>query len=337
MTSLKKHIDEYERATASVALNACFTALACLGQNLDRAFPGLKTGIRPKLGEISQRLRIDASPATIETSRNRFESEIGKWADAVISDLQRRTGEIKEMMLTLAGTAERITQRDTRNASRFTEFTVRVHSIARLEDIGAMRQQLNASALDLKASIQRMEEEGRATVAELQTQIDAYRLKASESERLAFTDELTGLRNRRGVEVSLESRRERRSRFAIILLDLNGFKTINDTHGHLVGDEALKHFASELREQFGPTDVVGRWGGDEFVVITDAEPGEIVASVNRVRRWVLGKYKVKTVRGVVEITLDAAIGVANWDLDEDSSSLLSRADTLMYAEKRIKA
>jgi diguanylate cyclase (GGDEF)-like protein len=337
MTSIKKHIDEWEQSVARCTLKAWCAALACVGRNTERAIPGLKGGLRGTLGELAERLQKDATPAIIEDSGNRFELELGRWADAVIEDLQKKTIDVKETMLTLAAAAERITQRDTVNSTRFGELTVRLQSIARLEDISAIRQQLTASALDLKANVQRMEEEGRATVRHLQTQIEIYRAQASESDRRASTDQLTGVKNRRGLELALESRRERQAPFSLILLDLNGFKEINDKHGHLAGDELLKLFAGELREQFRPADVVGRWGGDEFIVITDAPPGELEAFLNRVRRWVLGKYKVRTPNGILEIKADAAIGVAAWDLREDADRLLARADSQMYADKRVHA
>ena len=337
MTSIKKHIDELERALAGSALNAYTSALVCVGRETERALPGLKAGLRGTLGQLAERLRNDTAPATIDDSKNRFEREFGRWADSVIEDLQKKTLDVKEMMLTLAAAAERITQRDNTNTTRFSELTARLQSIGRLEDISAIRQQLTASVLDLKANVQRIEEEGRATVLHLQTQIDTWRAQASESEMRASTDQLTGVRNRRGIELALESRCERQSPFTLILFDLNGFKEINDTHGHPVGDELLRQFANELREQFRPADAVGRWGGDEFIVITDAPAAEIESCMNRVRRWVLGKYKVQTPGGVLEIRLDAAIGVAAWDLREDSARLLARADKLMYAEKRVSA
>lgn len=334
MISLKKHIDDCERSIVRSALNAWHSAMVCVGRNTERAIPGLKGSLKDPLNEIAERVKKDATPETIEDSQKCFERELGRWADSVIADVQNKTLEVKEMLLALAGAAEGITQRDNRNSTRFGELTQRLQSIGRLEDIRAIRQELTASARDMKASIQRMEEEGRATVLHLQSQIAVYRAKAAESERCASTDQLTGLMNRRGVELALESRRERRSVFAVILLDLNGFKSINDEHGHLVGDEVLRQFASELREQFRSADVIGRWGGDEFIVITDSGSGEIESCMNRIRRWVLGKYKVKTPGGTIEVELDAAVGLAAWDLQENSERLLARADSLMYAEKR---
>jgi diguanylate cyclase (GGDEF)-like protein len=334
MTSIKKYIDDWESGVDRSALNAYCSALASVARNTDRAIPGLKGSIKGALCELVERLRKDGTPVAIENSQTQFESELGKWADCLIADLQNKALEVKEMMLTLAAAAERIARMDSRNFSQFSELTTQLQAIGRLEDISAIRQQLIASALDLKTMVQRMEEEARANVQSLQTQIETYRAKATESERHATTDQLTGLKNRRAIELALESRRERRSAFSLILLDLNKFKAINDVHGHVVGDEVLKQFAGELREQFRSSDVVGRWGGDEFIVITDSTPTEIESGMNRVRRWVLGKYKVKTPGGLLEVTLDGSIGLATWDLVEDSAQLIARADRLMYAEKR---
>ncbi|HEX4136714.1 MAG TPA: GGDEF domain-containing protein [Bryobacteraceae bacterium] len=334
MTSIKQYMDELERAIARSALSAYAAALTCVGKETDRALPGLKGDMRSLLDELAGRLGADAGPSAIEECRTRFEFELDRWADLVIEDLDKKTSDAKELMLTLVAAAERISERDSTNSSRFSELTTRLQSIGTLDDISAIRRQLSTSVFDMKANIQRMDEEGRATVLDLQTQIEAYRAQALESERRATTDQLTGVRNRRGLEVAIESRRESRSSFSVILLDLNGFKEINDTYGHPVGDELLRLFANELRDQFASADIVGRWGGDEFVVVTYSTPDEVATCLNRVRRWVLGKYKVQTSDGMLEIGLDAAIGVAEWDLQEDSDRLLARADSLMYAEKR---
>jgi diguanylate cyclase (GGDEF)-like protein len=336
MTSIKKHIDDWELTIVRCALNAWCSAMVCVGRHAGRAFPGIDGGLSSAMSELAEQVRTDTNPVTIEHSQSRFEAELGEWADSVVADLQKKTLEVKEMMITLAAAAERITRRDNRNSRRFSELTIRLQSIGRLEDIGAMRKELTASALELRENIRRMEEEGLAAVVHLQTQIEIYKAKADESERRATTDLLTGLKNRRGVELVLASRRQRKSVFSLILLDLNGFKNINDAHGHLVGDEVLRQFASELRGQFRAADIVGRWGGDEFVVISDSDPREIESCINRVRRWALGKYRVKTPGRVLDVRVDASIGLAEWDLQEDSEQLLARADRLMYAEKRIR-
>ena len=99
--------------------------------------------------------------------------------------------------------------------------------------------------------------------------------------------------------------------FSVILLDLNEFKQINDSHGHPVGDE-VKQFASELKSAFRSTDVVARWGGDEFVVVLDCDIGEAKAQIERLSQWVFGEYTIRAGRNALKIKVDAAVGVAAW-------------------------
>jgi diguanylate cyclase (GGDEF)-like protein len=337
MTSLKKHIEAVEYGSIGSVFDACSKALMCVGRNAERALPGIKSDLKSALNEFVQRLRNNNDSPIVEDTHNRLELEVSRWADSVIADQEEKTVEVKGMMLTLTAAAESINKRDSRNSTKFGELSTRLQAAGRLEDLSAIRLQLTASVKDLKENLQRMEDESRATLAHLQSQINVYRAQAAESEKRASTDPLTGLKNRRGVEMAFESRRQRQSPFSLILLDLNRFKEINDTYGHLAGDQLLKHFGSELLGQFRPGDVVGRWGGDEFIIITDASPFEIESCTTQVRRWVFGMYKVQTPGGPLKIKLDAAIGITAWNRGEGLDGLLSRADALMYAEKRVRA
>jgi len=121
-----------------------------------------------------------------------------------------------------------------------------------------------------------------------------------------------------------------------MVLDVNGFKLINDTYGHLAGDDLLRQFGSELKLAFRATDVVGRWGGDEFIVIMDDGPQQATAQVERVARWVFGDYKIRCAEGTRKISVDAAVGLSAWQPGDTLRSLVDRADAAMYRSKRSK-
>ena len=153
-------------------------------------------------------------------------------------------------------------------------------------------------------------------------------------ERRATTDELTGLVNRREFERVTEEALLVADRFqtgvCLMLIDLNGFKQINDTLGHQFGDVVLKAAAQRLRSAVRDTDVVGRWGGDEFVILLPGvEDGSGVrASAERVGRLLAAT----PIAG--DVTVHAAIGAALFPrhgrgLDE----LISAADIAMYSAK----
>jgi adenylate cyclase len=149
----------------------------------------------------------------------------------------------------------------------------------------------------------------------------------------ASQDALTGLANRRSVKARLESLSECETPWSVIYLDLNGFKKINDTYGHQAGDDLLKQVGERLRLAFRSTDVVGRWGGDEFVALLDASYAAAQAQVSRITEQ-LSKEFVITTRGTSQqVSIGAAIGVVTRRPGETVSQVLQRADAEMYREK----
>ncbi len=156
------------------------------------------------------------------------------------------------------------------------------------------------------------------------------------SERAAALDPLTHLANRRAFELHLESKIAADIRFCLILIDLNDFKSVNDNYGHLVGDELLLQFAGELRGQFAAADTVARWGGDEFAVIVAGNLADAESRADRIRRWVLGEYKVPHGAESLKITVQASLGIAEWDGREGIPQLIARADKELYLSKETR-
>ncbi|RDU96274.1 GGDEF domain-containing protein [Trinickia dinghuensis] len=155
--------------------------------------------------------------------------------------------------------------------------------------------------------------------------------------QLAATDDLTGLSNRRGFEALghhlLQLCKRARSRASMLFFDLNGFKQINDDHGHTEGDLALVGFADVLRESMRETDVLARLGGDEFVaLVVGAEQGAEAQIIERVRTGV-ERYNRAQQRGY---ELNFSVGVAPVDETKQPSiaELIAIADHAMYANKR---
>ena len=155
--------------------------------------------------------------------------------------------------------------------------------------------------------------------------------------QLAATDDLTGLSNRRGFEALghhvLALSKRARARASLLFFDLNGFKQINDVHGHAEGDRALVGFAGVLRSALRETDVLARLGGDEFVaLVAGAQAGDEAQIIDRVRVGV-ARYNRDDRRGY---DLKFSVGYAPCDTHDDTSiaELIDIADHAMYANKR---
>ena len=155
-----------------------------------------------------------------------------------------------------------------------------------------------------------------------------------ELERLALYDSLTGLANRTLLGQRLEQALSRAARGgsppAVLVLDLDGFKAVNDGFGHPVGDELLAVVASRLRAAVGDRDTVARLGGDEFaVVVEDHEPGEVLDVADRVQQAVATPAHA----GGHTCFVGASIGVCFAVAGQTSDSVLGDADLAMYTGK----
>jgi two-component system cell cycle response regulator len=148
---------------------------------------------------------------------------------------------------------------------------------------------------------------------------------------LAVTDQLTGLRNRRYVRRHLDSLL-RTEEAAVLILDIDKFKSINDSYGHNVGDAALKDVAERLREQLRAADVVARYGGEEFLaVLTGAEAPEAMLVAERLREAVASAPVIAEGHRVpVTISIGVAVGLPGTPAEK----LIGAADAALYRAKR---
>ena len=104
-------------------------------------------------------------------------------------------------------------------------------------------------------------------------------------------------------------------------------------YGHPAGDALLRQFATELRAFFRSTDIVSRWGGDEFLVIVDCSAEEVRDRIEPVRKWVDGDYAIKIDGETRKVSVHASVGMASWRPGETAAELIARADAAMYAGK----
>jgi diguanylate cyclase len=158
-------------------------------------------------------------------------------------------------------------------------------------------------------------------------------LTMDELARMANTDELTGLANRRRVTEVIESKLRRFSRyghyFSIILFDIDHFKAINDQLGHEVGDQVLKALTQRSSETSREVDVIGRWGGEEFVVILPETSYE-----ESLQKAKLLCSHVAAASLVGDLSITISCGVTSAGSDDDIGSIFHRADTALYTAKR---
>lgn len=199
---------------------------------------------------------------------------------------------------------------------------------------------LNGAPFDAEVSLNRTEIGGEFFVQAIVRDITNNKLAEEALKAMSLVDDLTGLYNRRGFltlaqqELKMVNRIKRET--FLLFADLDGMKGINDTFGHLEGDQALIDIARIFKESFREPDILARIGGDEFVIlaregITGAGPGIFMERLHKN----LGLYNEKTDRNY---KLSLSMGVVAYDSKHPVSieTLLAQADSLMYEEKQRK-
>jgi diguanylate cyclase (GGDEF)-like protein len=160
----------------------------------------------------------------------------------------------------------------------------------------------------------------------------ALQLHAEEFERLALIDPLTGLSNRRSAMDRLTAEASRSQRYGhaltVVALDLDEFKQINDTYGHLAGDLVLKEFAARLGFAIRLSDFAARMGGDEFLVLLPE------CSIGQVESFLARLRPMEAEYDGQKIPIFFSAGWVGYEKGESTEQFLERADRTLYAEKR---
>jgi len=168
--------------------------------------------------------------------------------------------------------------------------------------------------------------------ANLQRTLVAWRDTAQEMHTLAHTDALTGLANRRAAQEVLGREVARADRYdrdvAVLMLDLDRFKVLNDTYGHPVGDRVLVALAERLRAHVRASDLVARWGGEEFVVVA---PETATSQARKLAEHLRAQVAKDAFLDGHRVTV--SVGVASFRPGDDIEALVSRADAALYRAK----
>jgi diguanylate cyclase (GGDEF)-like protein len=214
---------------------------------------------------------------------------------------------------------------------------------SRIENIAYLNKLLFATGVLLATALffgvffiyplirRQVKEEGK-----LRAMAESLSARSTTLEHAALTDGLTGMQNRRYFDDALKEYLEEFRRIGkpvgLMILDLDHFKQVNDTHGHDVGDEVLRAVAKCLKDMTRYHDVVARLGGEEFAVVTPNMDAELLARfAERIRKAVA---TMSVLSGNVRLKITTSVGLAVWDRKETAEDFYRRADRQLYEAKR---
>ena len=347
LISIKKYMDrntataaggDLERADLlAVTMDSYRAALRAIGKSAMLAcfFPGRE--LQQGLAKLESQLSPSAHPTDVKRTQMQVEEQLHRWGGFTADYLKSQADEVKELLVMLAGTAESVGERDKRYSGQFGGLTADLKALANLDDLAHVRSSLVRKATELKKYVDQMAVESESSLEQLRSKVSSYENKLKVAEQLASKDTLTGLANRRSVEAKMDWHISQNQTFCAVMIDLDLFKEVNDRYGHQAGDDLLRHFAKELQKNVRGEDLVGRWGGDEFIIVLCRDLAGGMSQIERIRKQAFGTFSIATGTnwGSVKLRAAASIGLAQWEPGKSIQQLIEEADSAMYLDKQV--
>ena len=188
------------------------------------------------------------------------------------------------------------------------------------------------------ASVQEVGDQLHLRLDASRQEVEALRVELQLARQEALTDALTGLTNRKGFDQTLaemmSDAHANNTVLCLILVDIDFFKRVNDTYGHLLGDNVIRHVAKVLHQAVKGKDCPARYGGEEFaVLLPDTNLAGAMTVAEQVRTAVAGGRLVKAETREAIDTITVSAGVARWQNAEPADELIARADRALYQSK----
>jgi len=224
--------------------------------------------------------------------------------------------------------------------SRIYDQNVRMEAITQLDDIRKIKESLKAEVAEMKQIIGEKQASDSKRIESLSKEVAVLRSSLEQVKDAALIDAMTGAYNRKTFDTRMKWVVKRSgivwSPTSLMMCDLDNFKQINDTYGHIVGDRVLKCFVQECKTMFRSDDFVARYGGEEFAILL---PGiGLRKSLSRAQSFCrllsLKQFMVDALRPDERICFTVSIGVSELQRDDTPEAFIDRADKALYKAKR---
>jgi len=336
MLSLKRTIDDLDRDQQRfrTLLDCYLAAVHGVQEHAVEVSPNTAQDLQLQLRTLCQELGEDPPIAALERSRGTLLTALADHKRLSERKLASREEDLRGIINVLGVAAETVSGHNEAHTARLRDFTTQLQVVARGSDLSRMRIELTRRVEELRSTADSMWRENHSSVSEMQAQLIEFQKRLERAETQAATDALTGLMNRGEGEDRLRKAVAGGRVVSIILIDLNGFKQVNDRWGHLAGDQVLKSFAHTLGQCVRPVDTACRWGGDEFLLMLNCNEEMARQRAEQIRLKLRITAKLVVLGKVIAVDVGASLGVAQARAGESFEDMLARADAELYGRKR---
>ncbi|MEJ5358136.1 MAG: diguanylate cyclase [Desulfobacterales bacterium] len=295
--------------------------------------------MQARLLELGETLGAEERLRRLRSAWESGSEAIAAFAERQKACLREREAELKQIIdiLTRAMAAVDLENRDYNRS--LLEQGRRLENLTRLDDLKKVKAAVLQESVQLREAVREKEARDQRRIASLSRQVESLRRELETVRREAECDALTGVLNRRAFDRALAdwvSRGTARPQdFCLVLVDIDDFKNVNDTYGHLAGDRILCTVARKCAQVLGPGDLLARYGGEEFAVLlagaslrTGLKKASRICGAVAAARYVLEESPADS-----GIRLTVSAGVAAWHAGDTAAALIERADRALYRAK----
>jgi len=295
---------------------------------------------KSSIDDLNGQFNSDERPKRIELNFEQQKSKILSFIEhqhAYIADREKELRDIIDL-LTKAMAGLDVENREFYN--RVHDQSEKMEKITRLDDIKKIKTALAHEVQQMREIVDIKKDQDHRKVQLLAGQVDSLRKELEKTRAKSMTDGLTGSYNREAFDEALSELIERsrvmNATFSLLMMDLDDFKLINDTHGHLIGDRVLMAFSQKCREAIRGDDYLARYGGEEFAIML---PGANLSNALKKGRQICdavaaARYATSTEQNDDYLSVTVSIGVTTFHKKDTPEKLIDRADKALYKAKR---
>lgn len=295
---------------------------------------------KQNLDDIVQRFFSDDRPKRVEVHFEHQKDKILKFIEYQHKYIADREKELRDIIDLLTKAMASLDYENRDFYQRLHDHSEKMEQITLLDDIKKVKSALQQEILQIRETVDLKKDQDRRQVQLLAGQVDSLRKELEKTKVKSMTDGLTGVYNRQAFDELLleiiERSRVMSTDFSLLLLDLDDFKSINDTYGHLVGDRVLVAFCQKSRKTIRGDDILARYGGEEFAILL---PGANLKNALKKARQICDtiasvRYATDTTENDDYLSVTVSIGVTGFKKDDSPETLIGRADKGLYKAKK---
>lgn len=315
---------EVRKQLSDAAISAYSCAIEGIREHALRACPPLIEPFSQDLQALMEGLSGQCEASQLIASKHDLLDTLARFGNQAAQDYVAMTTDIQEMIRLAVSATDSLQKHSNRESEELTQFASAFEAISSVENVAELRRRLRAEVQHMHDCLARIARDNAQMIQRLQSEMRLLKQRLQQSQQSACVDALTQLPNRRALEAHAEARLKEHHRFCVIFFNIERCAVINERYGREVGDVIVKYFGQRLTSAVLPTDMAGRWGGAEFLVITESNLQDAMLRMRQMSDKVCGRYQVNADGRDVRLHVNAASSIAESLPSETLDHLIAR-------------